>query len=111
MVPTSGPNRGVGFRFANGPVECEMTGPYFTPDEDTLFVNIQHPGETTGIRPTSPGIFGQEATYTSWWPEGNKTAGDNPSTPLPSTVAITRARPGDRDDDWDDRDRRGRNSG
>jgi uncharacterized protein len=109
MVPTSGPNRGVGFRFANGPVDCEMTGPYFTPDEETLFVNIQHPGETTGIRTTSPGVFGQEATYTSWWPEGNKTAGDNPSTPMPSTVAITRGRPGEGDDDWDDRDRRGRN--
>ncbi len=108
MVPTSGPNRGVGFRFANGPVEAEMTGPYFTPDEETLFVNIQHPGETTGIRANSPGIFGQETTYTSWWPEGNKTTGDNASTPMPSTVAITRGRPGDGDDDWDDRDRRGR---
>jgi uncharacterized protein len=108
MIPTSGRNRGVAFRFANGPVECEMTGPYFTPDEGTLFVNIQHPGETTGMRTTSPGVFGQEATYTSWWPEGNKTASDNPSTPLPSTVAITRGRPGEGDDDWDDRDRRGR---
>ncbi len=102
MVPTSGPNRGVGFRFANGPVECEMTGPYFTPDEETLFVNIQHPGEATGIRANSPGVFGQEATYTSWWPEGNKTANDNPSTPMPSTVAITRGRPGEGSDDGDD---------
>jgi secreted PhoX family phosphatase len=103
MIPTSGPNKGVAFRFANGPVECEMTGPYFTPDEETLFVNIQHPGETTGIRATSPGIFGQEATYTSWWPEGNKTANENPSTPMPSTVAISRGRPWD-DDDTDDDD-------
>jgi uncharacterized protein len=102
MIPTSGPNKGVAFRFANGPVECEMTGPYFTPDEETLFVNVQHPGETTGIRATSPGIFGQEATYTSWWPEGNKTAGENPSTPMPSTVAISRGRPGEGSDDGDD---------
>jgi uncharacterized protein len=92
LVPTSGPNKGVGFRFANGPVECELTGPYFTPDEETLFVNVQHPGETTGQLSTSPGIFGQEDTYTSWWPEGNRTTGDNPATPKPSTVAITRAR-------------------
>jgi uncharacterized protein len=104
MIPTSGRNKGVAFRFANGPVDCEMTGPYFTPDEETLFVNVQHPGETTGIRATSPGIFGQEATYTSWWPEGNKTANENPSTPLPSTVAISRGRPWDDDDDWDDDD-------
>jgi uncharacterized protein len=99
MVPTSGPNRGVGFRFANGPVECELTGPYFTPDEETLFVNVQHPGETTGIRATSPGVFGQEATYTSWWPEGNRTAGDLPSTPKPSTVAISRGDPNEGEDD------------
>ena len=53
-------------------------------------------------------VFGQETTYTSWWPEGNKTASDNPATPMPSTVVITRGRPGDGDDDWDDRDRRDR---
>jgi uncharacterized protein len=102
MIPTSGPNKGVAFRFANGPVECEMTGPYFTPDEETLFVNIQHPGETTGIRANSPGVFGQESTYTSWWPEGNRTANDNPATPMPSTVAITRGKPGEGTDDGDD---------
>jgi uncharacterized protein len=45
--------------------------------------------ETTGETSTGPGVFGQEATYTSWWPEGNKTADDNPSTPRPSTVVIT----------------------
>jgi uncharacterized protein len=99
MVPTTGPNRGVGFRFANGPVECELTGPYFTPDEETLFVNVQHPGETTGIRAMSPGVFGQETTYTSWWPEGNRTAGDLPSTPKPSTVAISRGDPNEGEDD------------
>jgi uncharacterized protein len=65
-------------------------------------VNVQHPGETSGIRATSPGVFGQEATYTSWWPEGNKTTADNPSTPMPSTVAITQGRPGEGSDDGDD---------
>jgi hypothetical protein len=88
MVPTSGPNRGVAFRFANGPVECEITGPYFTPNEKTLFCNVQHPGENTSS--TEEAVFGQEATYSSWWPEGNKTTGENPSTPRPSTVAISR---------------------
>ena len=90
MVPTSGPNRGIAFRFANGPVECEITGPYFTPNEKTLFCNVQHPGELSGNSSSAPGVFGQEATYTSWWPEGNKTAGDNPSAPRPSTMAISR---------------------
>ena len=90
FVPTSGPNMGIGFRFANGPSECELTGPYFTPDEKALFVNVQHPGELTGDAPDAPGVFGQEATYTSWWPEGDRTAEDNASTPKPSTVVITR---------------------
>jgi uncharacterized protein len=98
MVPTSGPNKGVAFRFANGPVHCEITGPYFTPDEETFFVNVQHPGEQTGNSASAPGVFGQESTYTSWWPEGNKTAGDNPATPKPATVAIRRARRGERGD-------------
>ena len=81
---------GIGFRFANGPSECELTGPYFTPDEKALFVNVQHPGELTGDAPDAPGVFGQEATYTSWWPEGDRTAADNASTAKPSTVVITR---------------------
>ena len=99
MVPTSGPNKGIGFRFANGPVECEITGPYFTPDEETLFVNVQHPGELTGLSSTAPGVFGQETTYTSWWPEGNRLAGDLPSTPMPSTVVISRGDPDEGEDD------------
>jgi secreted PhoX family phosphatase len=89
-VPTAGPNKGVAFRFANGPCEAELTGPYFTPDEKALFVNVQHPGELTGDASDAPGVFGQEASYTSWWPEGDRTASDNPSTPRPSTVVISR---------------------
>jgi secreted PhoX family phosphatase len=32
-------------RFLVGPKECEVTGLTFTPDNKTMFVNIQHPGE------------------------------------------------------------------
>ncbi len=32
-------------RFLVGPNECEITGCFATPDETTLFVGIQHPGE------------------------------------------------------------------
>ena len=87
MVPRTGPNAGVAFRFANMPLESEGTGPYFTPDEQTLFVNVQHPGEET---PNRGGVFGDPATYTSYWPRGSKTTGQNPSAPLPSLVAITK---------------------
>ena len=50
MVPRTEPNAGVAFRFANMPAEAEGTGSYFTPDEQTLFVNVQHPGEETPNR-------------------------------------------------------------
>ena len=36
--------------FAYGPMECELTGPFFTEDSSTLFVAAQHPGERHGIR-------------------------------------------------------------
>jgi hypothetical protein len=93
MVPTMGPNAGVAFRFANMPVEAEGTGPFFTPDESTLFINVQHPGELSGEKGSSA-EFGNPATYSSYWPRGNKTAGQNPSEPLPSTVVITRVQSG-----------------
>ncbi len=32
-------------RFLVGPVACEITGVAFTPDQKTMFVGIQHPGE------------------------------------------------------------------
>ncbi|MBW5445978.1 DUF839 domain-containing protein [Cohnella sp. CFH 77786] len=55
VIPTSGPSKGDALQFASGPVECEMTGPFFTPDERTLFLSIQHPGEETSdlSKPTS----------------------------------------------------------
>jgi secreted PhoX family phosphatase len=89
MVPRTGPNAGVAFRFANMPVEAEGTGPYFTPDEQTLFVNVQHPGEETPSA-AKGGRYGEPTTYTSYWPRGNKTTGQNPSTPIPSLVAISK---------------------
>jgi len=47
VIPTHGPSKGVALQFASGPVECELTGPFFTPDERTLFLSVQHPGEET----------------------------------------------------------------
>lgn len=76
------------FRFANMPIQSEGTGPYFTPDEQTLFVNVQHPGENSAGDPAST------AGYTSYWPKGNKTAEQTPAKPIPATVAITKVRRG-----------------
>jgi len=49
-IPTSGENAGKPFCFAIGPMECEITGPTFTEDGQTLLVSIQHPGELHGTR-------------------------------------------------------------
>ena len=51
-------------RFLVGPVGCEITGIDMTPDGCTMFVNVQHPGETPGDRsdPAKPTAF-------SSWPD------------------------------------------
>ncbi|WP_076335737.1 alkaline phosphatase PhoX [Paenibacillus sp. FSL H8-0548] len=55
VIPTSGPDKANALQFASAPVESELTGPYFTPDEQTLFLSVQHPGENTTdlSKPTS----------------------------------------------------------
>jgi secreted PhoX family phosphatase len=49
-------------RFLVGPAGCEVTGVTATPDQTTLFVNIQHPGEDA-----EPG----RPTAQSSWPDGD----------------------------------------
>jgi uncharacterized protein len=54
-------------RFLTGPNGCEVTGVVMTPDSRTMFVNIQHPGETPRERsdPANP-------TAISTWPDGSR---------------------------------------
>jgi uncharacterized protein len=47
FVPGDG--SGKAYLFATGPMECEMTGCFFSGDGKTLFLAIQHPGEANGI--------------------------------------------------------------
>ena len=55
-------------RFLVGPKSCEVTGVFTTPDERTMFVGIQHPGEpTTGSNHTAAGV---SPTGISTWPDG-----------------------------------------
>ena len=74
--PASGEFR----RFLVGPVHCEITGMCFAPDGRTLFVNVQHPGETPGGRsdPDAPDRF-------SRWPDGLPG-----SRPRSATLAVRR---------------------
>ncbi len=61
------PRTGEARRFLTGPVNCEVTGATWTPDGRTMFVNIQHPGETPSDRsdPADPSRY-------SSWPDGGK---------------------------------------
>ncbi|MCP5285076.1 MAG: PhoX family phosphatase [Burkholderiaceae bacterium] len=67
-------------RFLTGPVGCEITGAAFTPDATTMFVNVQHPGETPRGRsdPADP-------TRYSRWPDGAQA-----TRPRSATLAIRR---------------------
>ncbi|PWW28806.1 hypothetical protein DFO73_10541 [Cytobacillus oceanisediminis] len=74
VIPTIGKNAGEAFQFASAPVEAELTGPSFTPNETALFLSIQHPGEETA----------DLNNLTSRWPHRK---GD--TMPRPGVVAIT----------------------
>ena len=47
------PRTGEIRRFLMGPKQCEITGVMVTPDEKTMFVGIQHPGETPDLPSSS----------------------------------------------------------
>jgi secreted PhoX family phosphatase len=67
-------------RFLVGPKVCEITGVFVTPDERTMFVGIQHPGEAPSgsNSPANPKQF-------SSWPDGD--AGGRPRS---SCIVITK---------------------
>ncbi|MFG1359288.1 PhoX family protein [Xanthobacter pseudotagetidis] len=78
-VETEGPGRGTAKRFFSVPIGAEMCGPYFTPDDATFFVAVQHPGESEDGRVSS---FDDPSTR---WPDF-----EDGMPPRPSVVAITR---------------------
>ncbi len=44
-VETAGPMRGTSRHFFRTPIGAELCGPRFTPDDQNLFVSVQHPGD------------------------------------------------------------------
>jgi hypothetical protein len=68
-------------RFLTGPVNCEVTGVFVTPDRSAMFVGIQHPGEAPGALVNDP----SNPTRYSNWPDGP--AGGRPRS---ATLVITK---------------------
>ena len=78
-IETDGALRGTSKHFFRVPVGAEMCGPFFTPNDETLFLAVQHPGESEE---------GQPATYenpNTRWPDFKA---DMP--PRPSVVVVTK---------------------
>ena len=67
-------------RFFVGPRGCEVTGVAMTPDQQTLFINIQHPGEST---PAFGAPTNANPRAVSNWPDY-----DPNGRPRPATVVI-----------------------
>jgi secreted PhoX family phosphatase len=70
-------------RFLVGPVGCEITGLAETPDGKAMFINIQHPGETTAAA-----NIGDPTKYTSQWPAN--TGYGLGKRPRSATIVITK---------------------
>ncbi|MEY2954037.1 MAG: hypothetical protein RLZZ401_2124 [Pseudomonadota bacterium] len=77
------PGTGEVRRFLTGPVNCEITGSTLTPDACTLFINVQHPGESPSDRsdPLAP------TRYSNWPNHQFKLPGNRPRS---ATVVIRR---------------------
>jgi uncharacterized protein len=71
VCPTEGPLRGRLQQFMSAPVGAEVCGCEFSPDNETFFLSIQHPGEN-----------GSVLEPTSRWPDG---AGTQPRS---SVIAV-----------------------
>jgi secreted PhoX family phosphatase len=79
-IETEGPRRGTSRHFFRVPVGAELCGPCFTPDDETLFVAVQHPGESDD--PAAPSTYETPATRWPDFAEGRP--------PRPAVVALTR---------------------
>ena len=79
-METEGELRGTSRLFFRVPVGAEMCGPYFTPDDKTFFVAVQHPGDED--REGNPVDLEHPSTR---WPDF-----DAGMPPRPSIVVITK---------------------
>jgi secreted PhoX family phosphatase len=78
-METEGEMRGTSKHFFRVPVGAEMCGPFFTPDDETLFLAVQHPGEAEEGAPVS---FDNPITR---WPDFK-----DGMPPRPSLLVVTK---------------------
>jgi len=82
-METEGAARATSKLFFRCPHGAEMCGPEFTPDDTTLFLAVQHPGETDEADPdAAPASFENPVTR---WPDFR-----DGIPPRPSIVVVTR---------------------
>ncbi|MFI7707680.1 PhoX family protein [Nonomuraea sp. NPDC049480] len=71
VMPVRGKERGYLRQFLTVPIGAETCGPMVTKDQLSVFVAVQHPGETDGATPENP---------SSHWPDGDQ--------PRPSVAVV-----------------------
>lgn len=77
-IETDGPARGTAKHFFHVPINAELCGPRFTPNLETLFLAVQHPGEGSAFNDP-----------TTRWPDFKQGV-----PPRPSVVVITKTNRG-----------------
>jgi secreted PhoX family phosphatase len=75
-IDTEGPGRGLPKQFFTGPIGAEICASILTPDEQTMFVTVQHPGETSGSTFENP---------STRWPDFKEGV-----PPRPAVVVVTK---------------------
>ena len=86
LLETEGEKRGTGRMFFRAPVGAEICGPVFTPDDETLFVAVQHPAADGVVNYEGRGRGSTFADPATRWPDF-----DPAMPPRPSVVAITKS--------------------
>ncbi len=81
-MPVAGPEAGHLKQFLSVPIGAETCGPFVTPDQRSVFVAVQHPGELAGASFDTPkstwpdGDYARPAVVVSWRiAEGSKRVG------------------------------------
>lgn len=81
VMPVRGKERGYLRQFLTVPVGAETCGPMITQDQRSVFVAVQHPGETDDATPEQP---------SSHWPDGGSSQ-PRPRSPWSGTARARRS--------------------